>query len=217
MSAKFRIIQFIFVSICSIVIGYQYFTDSDVVNADKLAATYTATAAPITAANTPVDHGKLRASIALQEYNKGVEESIKGCNCGPEIDKYTEGNAAQWCAMFASWVTLQSGSPMTDRVTKSWRIANSRVFEKNLIDNGTYFTKSDISEKKIEPKLGDYVIFARGGEDSGLGHIGIVVEYDARTNEIGMISGNFKDKIAYHRGYEYMEHNGFLGIGRPEK
>lgn len=216
MSIKFRSIQIVFVSVCTVLLGYQYFVDSNPAHANQLATVY-ASEQSSKAVNAIVDYGKRRAAIAIEEYNKGVEESTHGCNCGPEVDKYTEGNPAQWCTMFASWVTMQAGSPMTDRVSQSWRIANSRVFERNLKDNGTYFSKSDIESKEIAPKLGDFVVLERGGEDSGLGHIGIVVEYDAQTNKIGMVSGNFRDRIAYQRNYNYMEQDGFLGFGRPEK
>ena len=215
MSTKFRSIQVVFVALCASFVSFQYFTDSDTANANKLVAKYSSQQS--TTVNHPPDYGKLRATIALQEYNKGVEESIQGCNCGPEIDKYTEGSPAQWCAMFASWVTMQAGSPMTDRINNNWRIANSRSFETNLIENGTYYSKSDIQKLSITPQLGDYVVFSRGGEESGLGHVGIIVDYDVEMKRIGMISGNFKDRIAYQRNFLYVEHDGFLGFGRPEK
>lgn len=215
MLTKLRKCQIVFVTLCVSFVGYQYLTDSDTVNANKLAVSYSSQQLATT---TPsIDYGKRRATIALQEYSKGVEESVRGCNCGPEVDKYTEGNPAQWCTMFASWVTMQAGSPMTDRVTQSWRIANSRVFETNLKTNGAYFTKSDILTKQVRPQLGDYIILSRGGEESGLGHVGIVVEYDAEANTVGLVSGNFRDKIAYQRNYQYLEQSGFLGFGRPER
>lgn len=59
-----------------------------------------------------VDYGLKRAEVAFAEYRKNIVESPKGCNCGPEIDKYTEGYHAQWCTMFASWVANEAGSPL---------------------------------------------------------------------------------------------------------
>lgn len=200
-------------------IGYQYIGDNDTVKARSLTDTYAAAVVqPQADTNVPTaDYGIRRAKITLSEYSKGVSETTKGCNCGPDIDKYTENSPAQWCTMFASWVTNQAGSPVVDRVSRSWKISNSRLFETALQQQGTFYSKADVISKNLQPKLGDFIIFSRGGDDSGLGHVAIVVDIDESKNEVGMISGNFRDRIAYQRDYPYLENDGFLGFGRPEK
>jgi hypothetical protein len=219
LTKKIRYLQIAFVSVSSLVISYQYASDNNTVRARSLVDSYSRTVKNSPSANAvqAVDYGARRVQIALSEYAKGVSETTKGCNCGQDIDKYTENSPAQWCTMFASWVTSQAGSPLTDRVSQSWRIANSRLFEVALQEQGTYHLKSEILNKNLQPNVGDFIIFSRGGDDSGLGHVSIVVTVDKSVNKVDMVSGNFRDKIAYQRDYPYLQNDGFLGFGRPEK
>ncbi len=161
-------------------------------------------------------YGQKRAEIALAEYHKNVIETKHGCNCGPEIDKYTQSTHAQWCTMFASWVTNEAGSPMYDEKTKSWRIANSRDFMYNLQKNGTWHSREEIKAKGLKPKLGDYMVFWRGNFDDNLGHVDVVIDLDQGNGHAGLLGGNLKDKVDY-RDFPYLEFYGFLGYGHPEK
>lgn len=159
-------------------------------------------------------YGQMRAKIALAEYKKGVKESTKGCECGPDVDKYTEGHRAQWCTMFASWVAKEAGTPVSSEMTKSWRITNSREFAEYLQKNGTWHSRDEILQKGLKPQIGDYVIYWRADFDDRLGHVDIVINPDVAPGVAGTIGGNLKDKVAY-RDFPYLHDYGFMGFGRP--
>ena len=163
-----------------------------------------------------VDYGLKRAEVALAEYRKDIVESPKGCNCGPEIDKYTEGYNAQWCTMFASWVANEAGSPLYNEKTKSWRLINSRDFAANLEKNGTWYTREEVLEKGLQPKIGDFVVFWRGDFEDNLGHVDVVVDLGDKPGFAGLVGGNLDGRVKY-RYFPYLQYYGFLGFGRPEK
>lgn len=164
----------------------------------------------------PEYFGLKRAEIALQEYALGGVESQRGCNCGPQIDKYTEGNPGQWCTSFASWVANQAGSPLIDERTKSWRFSNSRLFTEHLKTHGTFYTREQIIQQNIQPKVGDFVVFWRGNVEDNLGHIDVVVSVNP-DGSANLIGGNIRDRIVYREHLPYLNYYGFLGFGRPEK
>jgi hypothetical protein len=161
-------------------------------------------------------YGIKRAEIALAEYNKGIFEDVRGCNCGVEVNKYTEGMQAPWCAMFASWVTKEAGSPVYSDVTKSWRITNSRDLSEYLKKTGTWYSRDDVISKDIQPRLGDFVIFYRGDFEDKIGHVDIVVRVDDSKGFAGLVGGNVRDRVEF-RDLPYEQNYGFLGFGRPEK
>jgi len=161
-------------------------------------------------------YGAKRAQLALQEYHLGVAEESKGCDCGPEIDKYTEGHNAQWCTMFASWIAKEAGSPFINKDTGRWRINNSRDLEKYLKENGTWFTKDEVKQKNLQPKMGDFIIYWRGNYDSGLGHVDIVVNPGKTEGYAETVGGNIRGKVVM-RTVPFRDSYGFLGFGRPEK
>jgi hypothetical protein len=164
----------------------------------------------------PEYYGAKRAEIALTEYRKNVIEVPRGCNCGPEIDKYTEGNPAQWCTMFASWVAYTAGSPLIDERSGAWRFLNSRLFTEHLKIHGTFYSRDEIIAQNIQPRVGDFVIFWRGNLEDNLGHIDTVVAItgDGRADLVG---GNIRDRVEFRKDFPYRDNYGFLGIGRPEK
>ena len=163
-----------------------------------------------------VDYGLKRAEVALAEYRKNIVESPKGCNCGPEIDKYTEGYHAQWCTMFASWVANEAGSPLYSEKTKSWRLINSRDFAANLEKNGTWYTREEVLEKGLQPKIGDFVVFFFFYFEDNVGHVDVVVELSDKPGFAGLVGGNLEGRVKY-RDFPYLQYYGFLGFGRPEK
>lgn len=164
----------------------------------------------------PEYYGAKRAEIALTEYRKNVIEVPRGCNCGPEIDKYTEGNPAQWCTMFASWVAYTAGSPLIDDRSGAWRFLNSRFFTENIKAHGTFYSREEIVANNIQPRIGDFIIFWRGNVEDNLGHIDVVVGItgDGRADLVG---GNIRDRVEFRGDFPYRDNYGFLGIGRPEK
>ncbi len=162
------------------------------------------------------EFGIKRAQIALEEYGKNVHEETPNCNCGPEIDKYTEGNRAQWCTMFASWVTKEAGSPVdTGSRSATWRFINSQDFRQYLEDNGTWYSADEVRENRLEPQLGDFVIYWRGSEDGRLGHVDVVVS-ESGYGQADLIGGNINNKLTLRKGFRYVDNYGFLGFGRPE-
>lgn len=164
----------------------------------------------------PEYYGAKRAEIALQEYRKNVIEVPRGCNCGGDIEKYTEGNPAQWCTMFASWVAKEAGSPLIDVRTGAWRFLNSRLFTDHIKAHGTFYSREEVIAKNIQPRIGDFIIFWRGNMEDNLGHIDTVV---AVTGEgrADLVGGNIRDRVEFRGNFPYRDNYGFLGIGRPEK
>lgn len=166
---------------------------------------------------TPEYYGMKRVEVALQEYRKGVTEAPQGCNCGPEVDRYTEGTHAQWCTMFASWVGHQAGSGVFNEKTQSWKIVNSRDFATYLEDHGTWFSRDEVIEKGLKPKLGDYIVFWRGNFEDNLGHVDVVVDIDSPPGSASLVGGNLDNRVKYREYFPYLYNYGFLGFGRPEK
>lgn len=160
--------------------------------------------------------GIKRAEIALAEYNKNIFEDARGCNCGTEVDKYTEGHHAPWCAMFASWVTREAGSPVHSDITDDWRITNSRDLANYLMKNGTWYSREEVISQGLRPRLGDFVIFYRGDFEDKLGHVDIVVRVDDSQGFAGLVGGNVRDRVDF-RDMPFEQNYGFLGFGRPEK
>jgi len=161
------------------------------------------------------DPGLKRAQVALQEFNKHVVESEPDCECGPEINLYTDNHPAQWCTMFASWVAKQAGSPVWSDKTKSWRISNSREFAEFLQKNGTWYSRDQVVSQHILPKPGDFIVTWRGDLEQRLGHVDIVIAVHDRTADV--VGGNIGDRVVFRKDLPYMDDYGLLGFGRPEK
>ncbi|MDL2342407.1 MAG: hypothetical protein QFB87_05010 [Patescibacteria group bacterium] len=56
--------------------------------------------------------------VFTAQYQQGVQEAVdpvtgQACNCGPAIDKYTDGHAEAWCEDFASWVYKEAALPLS--------------------------------------------------------------------------------------------------------
>jgi hypothetical protein len=176
-----------------------------------------ANASNLAIADTPSqDIGAKRAQIAMEQYELKVTESTPGCNCGKVIDKYTDNHPAQWCTMFASWVTKEAGSPVYSTKTNSWRITNSREFANYLQMNGTWHSRQDVIDNKLEPEIGDFIVYWRGDFDDRLGHVDIVVNPGKKAGYADTVGGNLHNTIKL-RNFPYRDNYGFLGFGRPEK
>ncbi len=205
--------------IVSLIIFYSFigYKNLKLDSIDQVGASSTQNAATGTG-NTVIDYGSIRANLAIAEYKKGVREDVKGCNCGIEVDKYTENNHQQWCAMFASWVFKEAGSPFASGSNNSWRINQARDIAKWLKENGTWYDREEVLAKKISPKIGDVVIFWRGDFEGNLGHADIVVDVDTdRLGYASLIGGNLHDNVGLRKNYFFAEHYGFTGFGRVEK
>lgn len=194
----------------------QFFYDGTRVIEQKLTQHLTTGVASAKAGEVNEEAGVKRAQIALQEYKKNVIEVPARSNRGPEIDKYTEGNAAQWCTMFASWVSAQAGSPVANVKDGSWRIANSRDFAEYLMANGTWHSREEVVAQSIKPQVGDFIVYYRGNYEDKLGHVDIVVDV-GKLGFAGLVGGNLDDTIKFRENFNYQDYYGFLGFGRPEK
>jgi hypothetical protein len=159
-------------------------------------------------------YGARRAAIALGEYKKGVKEDTRGCNCGIEVNKYTNGKNEQWCTMFVSWVTKQAGLPLTTDNNPSWSIVKSRDLAAYLENNGIWYSSDYVIENNLKPQLGDFVIYWRGDFENNLGHVDIVVKEEDGLGRLGLVGGNVRDRVSY-RELNYKDDYGFLGFGRP--
>lgn len=194
--------------------------DKSTVIEQKLAADTSSLTTPA-AHQSPTEAAKQlgyqRAAIAVQEYQKNVYETPRGCNCGPEVDKYTEGLRAQWCTMFVSWVTKEAGAPLKDDKTGSWKLTNSRQLAAYLEQHGTWYSAAEAQQKNLQPRIGDMVVFWRGDFEDNLGHATIVVNIDKADGTADLIGGNQKDHVALSQDFPWLHNYGLLGFGRPEK
>ncbi len=201
------------------IVYQKFFTDDtahakSALQADRAAF---ASAAPNGNGASRSENGIKRAEVALNEYKKNVVEAPRGCNCGPEVDKYTEGNPGQWCTMFASWVANQAGTALIDPRNGSWRFSNSRLFTDYLKQFGTFYTRDEMLQKGVRPEVGDFVVFWRGNLEDNLGHIDVVVDAGGDPGSAGLVGGNIRDRVVYRENFPYLNYYGFLGFGRPEK
>ncbi len=203
----------LFTAGCLVVLYFAYVSSNTAATSEAIAKKLVATE---NTTKSSAYYGAKRAEIALQEYNKGVVESVRGCNCGSEIDKYNDGAPNQWCTTFASWVTKEAGSPIINPSTKSWKIVNSRDFAEYMQANGTFIPKQQMLDEGIEPRVGDFIIYYRGDFEDRQGHVDIVVS-DSKDGKADLIGGNIRDRIVYHKNFPYLDYYGFSGIARPEK
>ena len=124
--------------------------------------------------------------IAYAELQKNVVEIPDGCDagnpsvkgdCGPEVNKYTDGTLEYWCADFVSWVHKQAGTPFTGGSSGGWRIAGVSGVEAWFKANGTWTPNG----KDADPKPGDVYTL-------DISHTGIVEKVEGDT--LYTISGN---------------------------
>lgn len=222
MRTKSKVLYFVLALLCIVALfGYivykNFIYDGAAIAEQKVSAQISQTDYTEEEVLPPEYYGLKRAEIALAEYRKDVVEQRRGCNCGPEIDKYTEGTHVQWCTMFASWVGHQSGSGVWNHKTDSWRIVNSRDFAAYLEEHGTWHSREEVVANGLEPQIGDYVVFWRGDFEDNLGHVDIVVKQNDTPGTAGLVGGNLRDRIKYRDNFPYLQNYGFLGFGRPEK
>lgn len=142
-------------------------------------------------------------AIAQAELNKGVCEVPMGSNCGPDVEKYTDGRCEAWCADFVSWVYKEAGYPFTGGSSGGWRIAGGAALQGYFATNEIFFTPGG-----KDPQPGDVIGFKASGSITG--HVGIVKSYSGGT--VYTIEGNASDCV---RAREYSITNPRIkGFGR---
>lgn len=142
--------------------------------------------------------------VAIAQQQLGLGEQPKGCNCGPQIQKFLGSDAGQeWCADFVSWVYWQAGAAFSGGADGGWRLAGVAGIRQGLIEHGAWHDRAagDV------PQPGDVVAFA------GDSHVGIVERVDGTT--LATIEGNSSDQVT-RRSYAGYDADGEIaGWGRP--
>jgi hypothetical protein len=136
--------------------------------------------------NPTIGAGGSIIQIAQAELAKGVREIPDGCDagnpsikgdCGPEVNKYTDGTLEYWCADFVSWVYREAGTPFTGGSSGGWRIPAVSSVEAWFKKNGTWTPNN----KNVNPQPGDVITYT-------FSHVGIVEKVEGET--LTVISGN---------------------------
>jgi hypothetical protein len=149
-----------------------------------------------------VNEGQAFDHMALGQV--GFKE-VNGCNCGPDIDKFTQAHHEPWCADFVSWVYKQAGHPFSGGVD-GWRIASAESLRQWFVQRGWYHprTSADV------PQSGDVVSFVHSG--TGSDHTGIVDRVEGTT--LYTVEGNTSNGV-YRRSYPNFRNNRqIMGWGR---
>ncbi|WP_330185170.1 CHAP domain-containing protein [Nocardia sp. NBC_01503] len=116
---------------------------------------------------------------------------------------YSEGVREPWCADFVSWVMRESGRPLDNPNSGSWRIPGVSTLE------AYYRQQNRFEEPGYRPHIGDVVMYAGGSAFSQ--HTNIVI--DTAADSITTIGGNEFGKISIHR-IAPAEVSGIVGYGR---
>ncbi len=123
--------------------------------------------------------------VAIAKSQVGYSETsdggtVYGAWWGKEtnLGDYT---TVSWCAVFANWCANQAGFGMNEAYDRNSAKADSlfSFLKKNC--------KYDTSFKS-NPQPGDYIFFANSS--GTVGHVAIVIGYDASTKKVTFIGGN---------------------------
>lgn len=109
------------------------------------------------------------------------------------LSRYEDGSVPAWCACFVSYVANEAGLIEAGYAPKSASVAGWINFYKENSDAGSIYESS-----KATPLRGDFVVWDQSVDSDALfaSHIGIVAEYDATTNKIAVIEGNYNGTLA---------------------
>jgi len=128
--------------------------------------------------------------------NKDVEESPKGSNKGPEVNKYLQSVGLSpglpWCMSFVYYIF--------DEVCKRLGKPNTIVKTGGCMNHWSQAptdAKISIDQVKSNPSLirpGQIFIMTRPGK--GLGHTGIVVAVDEKARTFTSMEGNTNDQLS---------------------
>ncbi|WP_067572354.1 CHAP domain-containing protein [Nocardia acidivorans] len=116
---------------------------------------------------------------------------------------YSEGVEEPWCADFVSWVMRESGRPLDNPNSGSWRIPGVSTLE------AYYRQQNRFEVPGYRPHIGDVVMYAGGSAFSQ--HTNIVI--DTAADSITTIGGNEFGRISIHR-IEPAKVSGIVGYGR---
>ncbi|MFE6860085.1 CHAP domain-containing protein [Nocardia sp. NPDC057668] len=117
--------------------------------------------------------------------------------------KYSEGIDEAWCADFVSWVMRESGRPLANPNSGSWRIPGVYTLEEY------YRGESRFEDLGYQPRIGDVVMYTAASVFNQ--HTNIVI--DVAGDTITTLGGNEFDEITIHR-YRPADVSGLVGFGR---
>jgi hypothetical protein len=150
--------------------------------------------------------GGIPAIVTKAAAQLGVVEQPNGCNCGPQVNVYTDNHHEPWCADFVSWVYKMTGHPFTGGQSGGWRIAYVPYLEDWFQARNFWHVKTSSDT----PQPGDVVTFNWDGGVSD--HTGIVDHVSGTT--LYTIEGNTSNGV-YRRSYaSYHSNANVVGWGR---
>jgi len=122
----------------------------------------------------------------------------------PSGTKYSQGVSEPWCADFVSWAFKESGTPLLNPNSKSWRIPGTATLRDYYKSKG----KFRLANSGYSPKVGDIMLYE---DPSPFGHhTNIVLKND--NGVITTIGGNEYGKIRVSE-HGLTDSTGFIGYG----
>lgn len=119
-------------------------------------------------------------------------------------EKYAEGVREPWCADFVSWVMRESGVPLANPNSGSWRIPGVYTLQEFYAATDRFVPFGD-----YRPRTGDVLLYRA---DSAFGqHTNLVLTADADT--VTTLGGNEFGEIRLHR-FRLAQVPGIVGFGR---
>ncbi|WP_405161043.1 DUF2272 domain-containing protein [Nocardia sp. NBC_01499] len=118
--------------------------------------------------------------------------------------KYAEGASEPWCADFVSWVMRESGVPLANPNSGSWRIPGVYTLQEYYASTGRFAPIGS-----YQPRTGDVLMY---GDTSPFGqHTNIVLTSGAGV--VTTIGGNEFGQVSVHT-FALAEVPGIVGFGR---
>lgn len=144
---------------------------------------------------TPLQHKVL---VVLHEaYDKPKDGS-----------QYSEGSKEPWCANFVSWVMKESGIPLANPHSQTWRIPGTITMREYYQSVGRFETATS----GYQPKLGDVVFYDNPGVFGQ--HVNFVLKND--NGMFTTVGGNEGGHIRIWTNTQHANTN-IIGFGRLER
>lgn len=123
----------------------------------------------------------------------------------PDGTKFAEGVEESWCADFVSWVMRESGVPLTNPNSGSWRIPGVYTLTEYYQQKGAFRA----ADSGYIPKAGDVMLYSE--KSFFRQHTNIVLKYaDGRVTTVG---GNEWGGNIHVNEFEIRGYVGLVGYG----
>jgi hypothetical protein len=120
---------------------------------------------------------------------------------------YSEGATEAWCANFVSWTMRESGQPLKNPVSGSWRIPGTKTL-KTYYQQQSAWRSQGYLEDLYQPRVGDVIFYA---PSSIFGqHVNIVLKNENGT--LTTIGGNEGGQVRVSTN-KIAELSGIIGYG----